>query len=301
MDNLRSEAEKLGFSSFGICRAEPVAEEDAQYYLQWVEKGCHAGMDYLAQNIDKRLNPALMTTFEAKSVIVMAMNYYFPEHESLLEHSTFKISRYAMGGNYHPVMRKKLEYFCGYFSTLTGGNIKAYVDTSPILEKYHAKKAGLGNMGKNTCLIIPSAGSWVFLAICITDVDLPTDQPFSRDLCGNCKTCISACPTGALTAAGQLDARLCISYLTIEHKTEFTAETPRWHDWIWGCDICQEVCPHNQNPGKSTIDEFRILPKITKLMNGQFNEDTFDKEFAGTSVKRGGVKRIPRNMKWVGK
>jgi epoxyqueuosine reductase len=292
-------AEKLGLTAIGICPAEQVAYKEALQLRQWIENGFHAGMSYMEQNIEKRLNPALMTPFEARSVIVMAMSYYFPENDELLKKGKYKISRYAHGKNYHLVMRKKLELFCNEFHTITGGQIKAYVDTSPVFEKYLAKQAGLGAIGKNTCLIIPGYGSWFFLTVCITDVEFEPDQQFLKDLCGSCTKCIETCPTGALSAPGILDARKCISYLTIEQKTGFDSVTPAWKDWIWGCDICQEVCPHNRKPHISKVGEFKILLKIAQLLEGTFNEDTFDQIYAGTSVKRGGRTRIPRNMKWV--
>jgi epoxyqueuosine reductase len=298
-NSLKEIAQNIGFSQTGICSVEMVSEEYVEYFKKWLRNGHHAGMKYMEENIDKRLFPALITPFSAKSVIVMTVSYNSSENESALEKVPYKISRYALGRNYHLVMRKKLEQFTQNFSELTGGQIKAYVDTSPVFEKYLAQKAGLGGTGKNTCFITPGKGSWMFLAVCITDVELEPDIPFSKDLCGKCTKCIDACPTGAIVAPGQLNAAKCISYLTVEHKGDFHHDTPRWKKWIWGCDICQEVCPHNKKPPETDMKDFLILPKMSTLMQGHFDPETFDVVYAGTSVKRGGKERIPRNIRHV--
>lgn len=296
---LKARALELGFGAFGICEIDAVEENVAAWFRQWIDNGLHGEMHYMTENSEKRLNPALMTPFQPVSIIVMAMSYFYKDDQDVLNNSRYKISRYAFGKNYHLVMRKKLENFSRFFIEQTGGQIKAYADTSPVLEKYWAQKAGIGGIGNNTCLIVPGYGSWVFLSVCITDVKFEPDIPFEKNMCGTCTRCIDACPTGAIVGAGKLDASKCIACLTVEHQSEFDNSTPRWKDWIWGCDVCQEVCPHNRSTKESTVPEFRLLPKIVSLLNGNFDPLTFDREYAGTSVKRKGLERIPRNMKWL--
>ncbi len=299
LSKLKIQAQELGFSALGVSRVHTVEDDVAAWFRQWIDNEFHGEMHYMAEHSDKRLNPALLTPFQPASIIVMAMSYFYSDDQDVLNNSKYKISRYAFGKNYHLVMRKKLENFCRFFIEQTGGQIKAYNDTSPVLEKYWAQKAGLGGIGKNTCLIVPGYGSWVFLAVCLTDVALEPDHPFEKNLCGSCTKCIDACPTGAIVGAGKLDASKCIACLTVEHQSEFDDATLQWNDWIWGCDVCQEVCPHNRSVTESVVNEFKLLPKIVNLMNGSFNPMTYDTEYAGTSVKRRGLERIPRNKKWV--
>jgi len=298
---LEKEAISLGFARMGICKSETVDEKTARYYNEWVDLGYHSGMEYLSKNRQKRLDPGLLWEHETKSVIVLAINYYSSLSEELLKKSRYKIARYAHGKNYHNVIKKKLKIFCNKFEQITGGSIRAYIDTAPIMEKYWAAKAGIGIQGKNTCMISPEFGSWIFLACCITNVELESTGIFTKDLCGSCTLCLDACPTGALVSQGKLDTRKCIAYLTIEHKEEFNEKTPEWKDWIWGCDICQQVCPHNQNIDETKTKDFSIMPAIRNLMNGHFNPETFEEQFSVTSLKRGGKHRILRNIQWIEK
>jgi len=297
---LTHEALKLGFSKIGICDGGLVLNESATNFQSWIQEGLHGDMAYMAENVEKRLNPEKLWEHPLRSVIVLAMNYFSSENDRLLNSSEYKISRYAMGKNYHNVMKKRLKKFCEVFVQTTGNNIKAFVDTAPIMEKYWAVRAGLGNVGKNTCLIVPSFGSWVFLAVCITDAVLTADEVFQKDVCGKCSRCIDACPTGALIAPGKLDARLCIGCLTVESKVENMEELPKWSQWIWGCDICQEVCPHNSKPQETKVHEFQATQVVKNLLEGKYNPQSLDEDLKGTSLKRGGALRIPIILKHVG-
>jgi epoxyqueuosine reductase len=299
-ETLTKEALKLGFSKIGICKGGTVDQQAVSHYQNWIEDGFHGNMAYMAENITKRFNPNELWEHPLRSVIVLAMNYFSVENDKLLQSSRYKISRYAMGSNYHNVMKKKLKKFCGIFEQLTGSNIKVFVDTAPILEKYWAVQSGVGNIGKNTCLIVPPFGSWVFLAVCITDAELTVDEVLQKDVCGKCRRCIDACPTGALVAPGKLDARRCIACLTVEGKTENLEQAPDWKHWIWGCDICQEVCPHNSKPQETEVSDFHAKHIVKELMDGKYCPITLDEKLKGTSLKRGGALRIPIILKHVG-
>ncbi len=298
---IKKKALDLGFSACGICRADMMGDAEAAWFRSWIEKGYHGEMHYMNDSLEKRIDPGLFDSLNPCSLIVVAMSYYSSENEKLLHDSKYKVSRYALGRNYHKVMEKKLREFSSIFEEITGRSLKTSVDSAPVAEKYRARQAGMGWTGKNTCLIVPGIGSWVVLGVGITEAKLLPDKPFTEDLCGQCSLCIDACPTGALTGPGMLDARQCISYLTVEMKGPFSAEVPNWNRWIWGCDICQEVCPHNTDVKEFRHEEFNILPVIRNLMNGQFNIETFEKDFEGTSLRRGGKEKLPRNMAYVNK
>jgi epoxyqueuosine reductase len=296
---IKKEALSLGFSACGICRADMMGDAEAGWFRSWIESGYHGEMLYMMDSLEKRLDPSLLDSLNPCSLIIVAMSYYSSENEKLLHDSEYQVSRYAMGRNYHKVMDKKLREFSRVFEELTGHKIRTFADTAPVAEKYRARQAGMGWTGKNSCLIIPGIGSWVVLGVCLTDAKLVADNPFVEDLCGQCTLCIDACPTGALIGPGKLDARKCISYLTVEHKGQFDQKTPQWKDWIWGCDICQEVCPHNRNVKEFYNKDFNILPVIRNLINGQYSTESFEKDFEGTSLKRGGKEKLPRNIDHV--
>jgi len=298
---LKHEAQKLCFSGFGICDSGLVGERESQWLTQWIAEGFNGSMNYMANNLEKRLNPDLTTGVKNASVIVLALSYYADSNEKVLEKAKYKVARYSHGRNYHNVMRKKLKAFGKIFEVATGHVLKSYVDTAPVVEKFWARRAGLGEIGKHGCLIMPHLGSWVVLAVCFTDLQLKPSESFEKDLCLGCTRCIDACPTGALMAPRKIDARKCISYLTVEHKNPFDANTSQWKDWIWGCDICQEVCPHNKAVRDGNVPEFVIQPAIIDLMRGKVNIETFESDFEGTSLRRGGKERIARNIEWTEK
>ena len=259
-EEIKSISLRLGFHRVGITSAEPV-EEAGRRFSEWLADGFAAEMAYLKNAPEVRSDPKRRFP-EAKRVICLALNYYPPESpdppipEDL---PRGKVARYARGEDYHTVIEEKLEQLIAAIGERGGRCWKGYVDHGPLLERAFAERAGLGFIGKNTTLITPDYGSWVFLAEVVTDLDLIEDLPMTSQ-CGACRRCLDACPTGALTEAHRLDARRCLSYLTIENKGEIPAEFhPRMEGWLFGCDLCQEVCPYNRRP--IVTDVARLLPE----------------------------------------
>ncbi|MFQ5589462.1 MAG: tRNA epoxyqueuosine(34) reductase QueG, partial [Nitrospiria bacterium] len=235
-----------GFHAVGITSAEPVRNA-GKHFQKWLSDGFAGGMAYLKKSPEIRYDPKRRFP-EAKSVIALALNYYQPaphQENEQLDTLRGKVARYAWGEDYHHIIEEKLETLIHAIQERKGRCWKGYVDHGPLLERAFAQRAGLGFIGKNTNLITPKFGSWVFLAEVITDLDLEEDVPATNQ-CGTCRRCIEACPTGALDSPYRLDARRCISYLTIENKGEIPS---RFHSkmegWLFGCDICQEICPFN--------------------------------------------------------
>ncbi len=242
---IKSKAAALGFDACGLARASAL-EEYKPVLDQWLKQGYHGKMAYMANHFAKRLDPRLLTE-GAKTVIVVAQNHYPPVHQPAS--AGYKVARYAYGKDYHMVMKNKLQKLAAFITDLAGEHsYRVFTDSAPVLERSWAVEAGLGNTGKNACLILPRKGSFYFLGEVITSVEAEPDTPFGKDLCGSCTRCMDACPTSAIVAPGKIDAGKCISYLTIELKDRipepFRAKT---RGWIFGCDICQEVCPHNRH------------------------------------------------------
>ncbi len=296
---LIAKAKHLGFSHLGVAQVRP-----APHYPEfeaWVKAGHHATMGYLSRpdTLAKREDPNLVLE-GCQSVISLAFPYQ-PHGVSLklAPNGYGKISSYAQIPDYHETIMNKLNQLVDFILTKvgTGASLKAYVDTGPILERGFAARAGLGMPGKNSCLIIPRHGSYYFLAEILTDLPLPVDPPFTQDLCGSCRRCIEACPTGCILEDGTIDAGRCISYLTIENKVEISNELKKdIRDWFFGCDVCQAVCPHNARLHKqisSTADT--ILPEFIDLISIlTLDENTFHEVFKETPLmraKRGGLIR----------
>src|SRR5665213_92960 len=250
--SLKAKAHEIGFDLVGIAAADPSAHQD--YFRRWLDNGQAGSMAYLANRFEERTNPAAYLP-DARSVICVAMNYQSPLQdvppESRATHG--KIARYALGVDYHEIIKSRLHELADWIrATVPGAQTRSCVDTAPVMEKELAARAGIGWMGKNTCIIHPQRGSWLLLGEVLTTADLPTDEPL-EDHCGSCTRCIDACPTGAITAPHQLDARRCISYLTIEHRGEIAPDLQsKIGDWLYGCDICQDVCPHNHRAPPAT-------------------------------------------------
>lgn len=240
----------LGFDLAGIAPADPSRYRD--YLRQWLDNGRAGTMQYLARRFEERAGPAKYLP-GARSVICVAMNYHAPLQAAPDDRG--RIARYALGDDYHEVMKPRLHALADWIrSQAPEAQTRAAVDTAPVTEKELAARAGVGWMGKNTCIIHPQMGSWLVLGELLTTLDLPADQP-AIDRCGTCRRCIDACPTGAIAAPYQLDARRCISYLTIELRDEIPAELrDKLGNWLYGCDICQEVCPWN---GKAPFGNHR--------------------------------------------
>ena len=285
-----------GFASVTSCKQE------SKRLIDMIREKRHGEMRYMQENLALRAHPENLLP-GAKTVFSLALPYAFP-----LEHheSRGKLSRYALVTDYHKVLGKRLEELLDFIRANHSGSVngKICVDSMPVFEKSWAEKAGIGRVGKNTVLIVPETGSWVFLGEILLDIDLPHTPQQLSDPCGECNTCIKSCPTGALMEQGKIDARKCISYLTVELKREFSPdESAMIGKWLFGCDICQEVCPHNarQSPAP-TCPEFipkKELLEITSEQILSLTRSKFKALFAATPVFRAGLKRLKRNAKAV--
>lgn len=295
-----------GFDLVGICRAGQFPEH---LKLQdWLLGGNHGEMHWLEKQLAQRLQPETLLP-NAKSVIICATNYNTeqPYSTELAEKSSREnrgwISRYAWGEDYHEVLNQRTRLLCSEFKKLSPENhFKAYTDTGPISERVFAKHSGIGWIGKNTCLINPKVGSWLFLSAIITDLELPADAPMT-DHCGKCTRCIDACPTAALTPY-ELDARKCISYLTIEHRGEIPEELkPKIGHHLYGCDICQDVCPWNKKAAITHDPAFQAREGFfhPKLTDWEKNLEQYPQGFKNSPLKRAKKEGLLRNLEMVKK
>ena len=290
-------AKQIGFSSCGISKARFLQEEEKNFE-NWLKKGYQGTMSYLEKNFDKRLDPQKLVP-GAKSVISLTYNY-FPQKKTLNENS-FIISKYAYGKDYHFIIKDKLKALFNLLKKEIGDiEGRVFVDSAPIHERAWAKISGLGWIGKNSLLLNKKMGSYFFLAEIICDLDLEYDSRVS-DHCGTCTKCIDACPTDAITESQVLDANKCISYLTIENKNEIPKELSKsFNNYIFGCDICQDVCPWNKFAKPHNEKEFlpkEELSKFTKKEWQELTNETFNKIFKNSAVKRTKFEGLKRNIK----
>lgn len=287
---------ELGFSLFGVSKAG-FLEEDAPRLEAFLNKNSHGEMAWLANNFDKRVDPTVLVE-GAKSVISLGFEYLpaLPQPQD----DTYKVSKYAYGKDYHKVIKKKLiellQFIQHEVGEVTG---RAFVDSAPVMEKVWAQKSGLGWMGKNTLILNRKKGSQFFLSELILDIELEETNPV-KDLCRTCNLCVEACPTDALNTPYQLDAKKCISYLTIELKNEIPSQFKgQMEDWIFGCDICQDVCPWTKNATPTQEPAFnRYVPwkDFSKRDWEEITEEVFLKVFAGTPVMRAKVTGLKKNI-----
>lgn len=290
-------ARELGFDLVGI--TDPRPSDHMPRYHEWLAQGFHAGMGYMARpdTVEKRADPLVLMP-EVRSILVVGLNYY-PGQDRPADVGDGRVSRYAWGADYHEVMMGKLEALAGAVASLSGGAVshRAYVDFGPLLERELARRAGMGWFGKNTNLIHPKLGSYFFIGELLLDVMLVPDANVIEGRCGSCTACLDACPTGALVAPGVLDARRCVSYLTIEHRGVIPEPLrPQIGDWVFGCDICQEVCPWNrrfaQRADASIFHPTRSMLDLAEIL--ALDEDEFRKHFRNTPLwraKRSGLLR----------
>jgi epoxyqueuosine reductase len=300
-ERIKAKAHALGFVKVGIAKAEPL-ESDAARLDEWLNRGYHGTMGWMARRIEERTDPRLIVP-GAQSVIAVAMNYY-TDVRHLEDPDVGKISRYAWGDDYHDVLTKRLKdlwvWMEGQFPGSAG---KVYVDTGPVMDKAWAQRAGIGWIAKHTNVITPEVGSWVFLGEIITTLTLDCDKP-ATDHCGTCSLCIEACPTGAIVEPYVVDSRLCLSYLTIEHRGTIEGEVrEKFEGWIYGCDICQDVCPWNQKfSQESETPGFRpreghAAPRLEEWKD--MSQAEFSVKFKGSPIKRTKVDGLTRNVRVV--
>ena len=297
---IKTEASKLGFQFCGISKAG-FLEEEAPKLEQWLKNGFQGEMTYLENHFDKRLDPRLLVE-GSKSVISLSLNYYTDQTQN--DPESPKISKYAFGTDYHFVIKDKLKLLMEAIRQEIGEvNGRAFVDSAPVLDKAWAKKSGLGWVGKHSNLINKNTGSFFFLAELIVDLDLEYDIKPSKDHCGTCTRCIDACPTEAIVAPYLMDGSRCISYLTIELKNELPAEFKgKMDNWMFGCDVCQDVCPWNKFSVLNTEQNFRPNELILGLNHTEWQElteETFNKVFKNSAVKRTKFKGLKRNIDFL--
>ncbi len=297
---IKEKAKELGFLICGISRAE-FMDEEASNLDKWLNNNYQGEMSYMANHFDLRVDPTKLVT-DSKSVISLAYNYYNPEVQTDAEAP--KIAMYAYGKDYHKVVRKKLNTLFDWIKT-TFGDVsgRVFVDSAPILERDWAKRSGLGWVGKNTLLIHPKKGSYFFLGEIILDLELYYDTPIS-DYCGTCTRCIDACPTDAISPNGYfMDGSKCISYLTIELKNAIPDHfSDKMQNWMFGCDICQQVCPWNRFAESHGEEKFLPKPELLSMTKEEWkdiSEPVFDKLFEGSAVKRTKYEGLRRNIDFI--
>ncbi|MGB5664932.1 tRNA epoxyqueuosine(34) reductase QueG, partial [Eudoraea sp.] len=295
---IKTEAKRLGFLSCGISRAQ-FLEEEAPRLERWLKANMNGEMQYMENHFDKRLDPRLLVD-GAKSVISLLLNYY--PHETQSE-NTYKVSKYAYGQDYHHVIKSKLRQLQEFISEEIGEvNGRAFVDSAPVLDKAWAAKSGLGWIGKHSNLLTQQIGSFYFIAELIVDLELECDSPVT-DHCGSCTACIDACPTEAIVEPYVVDGSKCISYFTIELKNEIpTSVKDKFDDWVFGCDVCQDVCPWNRFSKAHNEPLFNPNPELlsmTKKDWEEITEDVFKKVFQKSAVKRTKFSGFQRNIDFL--
>ncbi|MCB0762035.1 MAG: tRNA epoxyqueuosine(34) reductase QueG [Flavobacteriales bacterium] len=297
---IKSLSRELGFLSCGISKAD-FLEDEAPRLEAFLEMGAQGQMGYLERNFDKRLDPRLLVP-GARSVVSLLYNYYSPERPEM--NDSLRISSYAYGTDYHLVVKDKLKELLNTINREIGEvSGRMFVDSAPVLEKAWAARSGLGWVGKHTNLISKKVGSYFFLAELIIDLDLVPDAPVT-DHCGSCTRCIDACPTGAIIQPYVVDGSKCISYFTIELKDELLPVEwkGKWDDWIFGCDVCQEVCPWNRFSTPHNEPAFEPRAELLEMSRSDWEnltEEAFRRLFKDSPVKRTGYKGLMRNINFL--
>lgn len=297
---IKMKSAQFGFQYCGIAPAE-FLDEDARRLETWLRRGMHGTMRYMENYFDLRVDPRKLVP-GAKSVITLLLNYYPRKFQ---QENTPKISKYAFGSDYHEVIREKLKMLLAVLKKEIGEiQGRGFVDSAPVLERSWAQKSGLGWVGKNGNLINNKAGSFFFIATLITDLELEYDDPLAKDYCGTCTRCMDACPTDAILPDKVVDGSKCISYFTIELKEMILPENMKgkFDNWIFGCDVCQDVCPWNRFAKPTTEPAFTPLPEILNLTTTEWEEMTetqFKIIFKNSPLKRSKFSGIQRNLKFL--
>jgi len=291
--NIKQKAIELGFEACGISTIERLNKEEV-FLKNWLHNNYHGDMTYMARNIEKRVNPAELV--EGTNSVISVLLNYFPE-KNINSESHYKISKYALGKDYHYVIKDKLRLLMDFINELVPKTpMRAFTDSAPILDKSWAIKSGLGWMGKNTLLINKQLGSFFFIGEIIIGLNLDADSPLNTEYCGICTKCIDACPTDALIEPYKMDASKCISYLNIESKSNIPDELkPKLNNWIFGCDICQDVCPWNSKLTPTNEPLFKISEELFLMKKEDWEnleKPKFKKLFKSSPIERGGYKRM---------
>ncbi len=299
-DFVKSKALELGFAYCGIAEAKKL-DEDEQRLEQWLNKGLHGTMSYMENYFDKRVDPTLLVP-GARSVITLLMNYYPAEKQ---RPDAPQVSKYAYGKDYHDIIREKLNLFLQSIRENIGEvNGRGFTDSAPVLERSWAARSGLGWVGKNGNLINKDSGSFFFIATLITDLKLIADHPYVKDYCGTCTKCIDACPTDAILPNKVIAANKCISYFTIELKDALIPGDMkgRFENKLFGCDICQDVCPWNRFSSPAKEEGFTPIPEILSYSEKdweELTEENFKIIFRKSPIKRSKYQGIRRNLKFL--
>lgn len=298
---IKTKAKAYGFEYCGIAKAD-FLEEEAPKLEAWLARNYHGQMAYMANHFDKRLDPRLLVE-GAQTVISLVYNY-FPEERLPEGDEDFKIAKYAYGQDYHFVIKEKLKSFLEELRSEIGEfDGRAFVDSAPVMERQWAQKSGIGWLGKNSLLLTRGMGSFFFLAELIIDLEVSPDVSMVKDYCGTCTRCIDACPTDAIVGNGVIDASRCISYFTIELKDTLPEEFKgKFSNWIFGCDICQDVCPWNRFSKPHQEESFvpsEGLRTMDRLAWLEITEDTFKKVFSKSAVKRTKLAGLQRNIQFL--
>ncbi|HAI42654.1 MAG TPA: tRNA epoxyqueuosine(34) reductase QueG [Maribacter sp.] len=296
--SIKTEAKRLGFLSCGISKAD-FLEEEAPRLEKWLNNNMHGEMSYMANHFDKRLDPRKLVE-GSKSVISLLLNYY-PENTQLED--SYKISKYAYGQDYHHIIKGKLRQLQEFITEEIGEvHGRAFVDSAPVLDKAWAAKSGLGWVGKNSNLLTQQVGSFYFIAELIVDIDLEYDHAVT-DHCGTCTACLDACPTQAIVEPYVVDGSKLISYFTIELKNELPNEMKgSFDDWMFGCDVCQDVCPWNRFSKPHNEPLFNPHPELLSMTKKDWEEitvDVFQKVFKKSAVKRTKYGGLTRNIEFL--
>jgi epoxyqueuosine reductase len=293
-------AAQFGFDHCGIAKAV-VLDEDARRLESWLKKGMHGSMQYMENHFDMRIDPSKLVP-GAKSVITLLLNYFPSQHQ---DPAAPKIASYAFGNDYHEVIREKLTRFLAEIKQSIGEVAgRGFVDSAPVLERSWAQRTGLGWIGKNGNLINKQGGSFFFIATLIIDLELYYDDPYAKDYCGSCTKCIDSCPTDAILPNKVVDGSKCISYFTIELKETLIPEKMKgkFDNWMFGCDVCQDVCPWNRFSSPTSEVNFNPIPAILNFSTSdweELTEENFKIIFKNSPLKRSKFAGIKRNLHFI--
>lgn len=294
-EKIRTLAQEIGFLECGFTSTIELTEE-IPHLKQWLNNGFHSSMQYMENHFEKRVNTSLLVE-GSKTVISLLYNYY---PEKLQRKDAPQIAKYAYGKDYHFIFKEKLNTFLERINNeITPISGRVFTDSAPLLERPLAQKAGLGWRGRNSLLVSPKHGSFFFIGEVVVDLELEPDEPFEKNYCGNCRKCLESCPTSAIVEDGVIDSNRCLSFWTIEHKGSFIEDTPDLHNRMYGCDICQDVCPWNKKSKPHSEPEFNPHERLLTMTSDEWNnlsEEEFREIFRKSAVKRTKYAGLMRNL-----